>query len=362
MAKKRALFFVEAMGGGVFTYITNLANELSKEFDVYVAYATRPQTPKDYKEYFNKDIHLIEVQNFRREISLKDIKAFFEMKKICRLVKPDIIHLHSSKAGLLGRFAFNGKDIPLFYTPHGYSFLMKNISFFRKKFYLLLEKVASLRHCITISCSYGENVETGKLTTSRLYVDNGINIKEINKALEKKSKKDRKTFTIFTIGRISTQKNPALFNEIASKFPNINFVWIGDGKLKKYLTEQNIKITGWLTSEETLKIAANYDMFLLTSEWEGLPMSLLEAMCLKKVCVVSNVIGNNNVIENEKNGYLCSNIHEYCSAIDKVIEGNNDKIISAAYSDIINHYNSKQMAAEYIKIYREAIKRRKQLG
>lgn len=127
MGKKRVLFFVEAMGGGVFTYITNLANGLSNDFDVYVAYATRPQTPKNYKEYFNKNVHLIKVKNFRRKISFKDVKAFFEMKKICRLVKPDIIHLHSSKAGILGRWAFNGGMIPLFYTPHGYSFLMTNI-------------------------------------------------------------------------------------------------------------------------------------------------------------------------------------------------------------------------------------------
>ena len=87
MAKKRVLFFVEAMGGGVFTYITNLANELSKEFDVYVAYATRPQTPKNYKEYFNKNVRLIKVKNFERKISFKDVKAFFEIRRIFKLVK-----------------------------------------------------------------------------------------------------------------------------------------------------------------------------------------------------------------------------------------------------------------------------------
>ena len=77
MAKKKVLFFVEAIGGGVFTYVTNLANGLSNDFDVYVAYATRPQTPKDYKKYFNKNIHLIKVKNFKREISFSDIRAFF---------------------------------------------------------------------------------------------------------------------------------------------------------------------------------------------------------------------------------------------------------------------------------------------
>ena len=54
MAKKKILYIVEAMGGGVFTYIVDLANELVDEFDMYIAYAVRRQTPKDYRNYFDK--------------------------------------------------------------------------------------------------------------------------------------------------------------------------------------------------------------------------------------------------------------------------------------------------------------------
>lgn len=53
MAKKKILYVVEALGGGVFTYIVDLANELVNEFDMYIAYAVRPQTPSNYKEYLN---------------------------------------------------------------------------------------------------------------------------------------------------------------------------------------------------------------------------------------------------------------------------------------------------------------------
>lgn len=122
------------MGGGVFTYIVDLANELvnmkdehgSFIYDMYVAYGVRKQTPQDYKRYFDKKIHLIKVESFERSINAgKDIKAFFEIKKIAKDVEPDIIHLHSSKAGALGRVAFdgykvNGRSVPLFCTPHGY--------------------------------------------------------------------------------------------------------------------------------------------------------------------------------------------------------------------------------------------------
>ena len=113
--KKKILYIVEAMGGGVFTYIVDLANELVNKYDMYIAYAVRKQTPKNYKDYFDKRIHLIEVKNFGRAINpTKDIAAFFEVKKIAAEVKPDVIHLHSSKAGAIGRVAFNGK-IPMFY-------------------------------------------------------------------------------------------------------------------------------------------------------------------------------------------------------------------------------------------------------
>lgn len=80
MARKKLLFIVEAMGGGVFTYIVDLTNELVHEFDLYLAYAVRQQTPQDYVNYFDKRIHLIKVEHFSRSVGFQDIKAFFEIK------------------------------------------------------------------------------------------------------------------------------------------------------------------------------------------------------------------------------------------------------------------------------------------
>lgn len=162
--KKKILYIVEAMGGGVFTYIVDLANELVNSYDMYIAYAVRKQTPQNYKDYFDKRIHLIEVKNFGRVIDpAKDIAAFFEVKKIAAKIKPDVIHLHSSKAGAIGRVAFNGK-IPMFYTPHGYSFLMENYKPMKRRMFKVIESVCAKRNCTTISCSVGEHQESLKLT------------------------------------------------------------------------------------------------------------------------------------------------------------------------------------------------------
>ncbi len=351
MAKEKILYVVEAMGGGVFTYIVNLANELVNEFDMYIAYAVRPQTPENYIEYFDKRIHLIEVKNFCREISpLKDIRAVGEIRKIADEVKPDIIHLHSSKAGVIGRIAFDGKKNPLLYTPHGYSFLMENYNPIKRCFFKMTEWVFAKRKCTTISCSAGEHQETLRLTKRAIYVNNGINIIELEKIIDKTEKVPH-LFTVYTVGRICYQKNPRLFNDIAEAMPDVKFMWIGDGDLKKELNSPNIQITGWLNREEALEKSINADVFILTSLWEGLPISLLEAMYMKKVCVVSNVIGNRDVIHNGDNGYVCDTTNEFIAAIKE----RKDEYAEKAYYTIIENYETKIQAKKYADIYKSKL-------
>lgn len=351
--KKKILYIVEAMGGGVFTYIVDLANELADSYDMYIAYAVRKQTPKNYKDYFDKRIHLIKVKNFERAINpLKDIAAFFEVKRIAAEVKPDVIHLHSSKAGVIGRMAFDGK-IPMFYTPHGYSFLMENYKPMKRRLFKMIESVCAMRNCTTISCSLGEHQETLKLTKRATYVNNGINMAELQGIIDKTEKREH-PFTVYTLGRICYQKNPTLFNEIAESLPSVKFVWIGDGELREELKSENIEVTGWADRSTAITFAVNADVFLLTSRWEGLPISLLESMYMKKVCVVSNVIGNRDVIHNGQNGFVCSKAEDFISAIEKC-EGGMENMEQRAYQDILNIYNTKVMALEYSEKYNSAL-------
>ena len=354
--KKKVLYIVEAMGGGVFTYIVNLANKLVNSYDMYIAYAVRKQTPKDYRDYFDKRIHLIEVKNFRRSIDpLKDIAAFFEVKRIAAKIKPDVIHLHSSKAGAIGRMAFNGK-IPMFYTPHGYSFLMENYKPMKRRMFKLIELVCAKRNCTTISCSVGEHQESLKLTKRATYINNGINMAELQEIIDKTEKVSH-SFTVYTLGRICYQKNPLLFNKIAETLPDVKFVWIGDGELREELTSKNIEITGWVVRTTAIKYAVNADVFLLPSRWEGLPISLLESMYMKKVCVVSDVIGNRDVIHNGKNGFVCTKVEDFVKAIGEC-QSEEKKLTEQAYQDILSMYNTEVMAQEYRKKYEMAINRR----
>lgn len=349
--KKKILYVVEAFGGGVFTYIVDLTNRLTEKFDMYIAYSVRKQTPADFEKYFDKRIHLIEVKNFGRAIDpASDLKAFFEIRKIADEIRPDIIHLHSSKAGVLGRFAFNGKKTPLFYTPHGYSFLMKDQSSLKRSIYKAIEWISARRRCTTISCSEGEHKETLKLTKRAVYVNNGINMEALDRLLGSITVSNEQ-FTVFTLGRICYQKNPKLFNDVAKMLPDVKFVWIGDGELKNELTAPNIEITGWADRQTALERSMQGDVFVLTSLWEGLPISLLEAMYMKKLCVVSNVIGNHDVIRTGENGYVCDTAEDFVNAIKTARTKDIGQLTETAANEIKTMYNTQVMAEKYTYIY-----------
>lgn len=358
MEKKKVLHIVEAFGGGVFTMLVDLINGLSKDFDVIIAYGKRKQTSKNFKSYFNKNIKFIEVKNFTRSINpKKDISALKEIKNIIKKENPDIIHLHSSKAGILGRIATRDKKIKMLYNPHGFSFLKQDDAKLKRIIYWLIEKITAMlnRRCTIVGCSNGEYLEARKLNKNSVCINNGIDInklKEETKDLKEKNI-DYNNLKICTIGRTGYQKNPELFNEIAKELSNLQFTWIGDGELKDKLTSSNITVTGWKTRKEVLKILNEQDVFILTSLWEGLPISLLEAMYMKKICIVSNCIGNRDVIENEENGFIANDKKEFVEIIKSITKDKKqiDKIKEKTRECINNTYCKEIMLKQYIQEY-----------
>ena len=354
MKKKKVLHIVESFGSGVFSFLTDLVNSTDDEFEITIAYGVRNETLENFKEYFSNRVRFIEVKNFTRNISLtKDMKAFFEVKKIIKEVNPDVIHLHSSKAGFIGRFAANGRKVKMLYNPHGFSFFMKNSSKIKRLLYWGFEKIGAIRKCTIVGCSNGEYKEALKLSKNSICINNGINIESLEKVTQKFEEKeiDFNNLKICTSGRIGYQKNPELFNKLAQEFPNIQFTWIGDGELKEILTSKNIQVTGWKTREEVLKIINENDIFLLLSLWEGLSLSLLEAMYLKKVCIANSCIGNMDVIRGNQNGSLVQN--DNCKEIiENLNKGICKKVSENAKADILNEFNTKRMVEEYKKEYR----------
>lgn len=359
MEKKKILHIVESFGSGVFSFLVDLVNNTDEEFDITIVYGKRAETLDNFKEYFSDRVSFIEVKNFTRSINfIKDIKAFLEVKRIIKVKNPDVIHLHSSKAGFIGRFAGDGKNVKMLYNPHGFSFLMKDSSKLKRLFYWLLEKIGAMRKCTIVGCSQGEYEEALKLTKNSVCINNGINIEKLNEITKRFIKKeiDFDNLSFCTSGRIGYQKNPKLFNDIAKEFPKNEFTWIGDGELKNELTSPNIKVTGWKKREEVLEIVNNHDIFLLTSLWEGLPISLLEAMYMNKICLVTNCIGNRDVIENDKNGFIIEGVDKKdLGEIINKAQLNYKEIIKNQQKDVYEKYTIELMSEKYKNEYMRGI-------
>ncbi|UQD55563.1 glycosyltransferase [Flavobacterium sp. K5-23] len=313
----KVVHVVEALAGGVTTYCKDLSfffgnPEKNEGINTTIIYsANRMEVdPVNIAKEFSKGISLIELNMVREFSPLQDIKSVLKLIKELKKIKPDVIHLHSSKAGVLGRVAsfFLFKKVKLFYSPHGYSFLRTDISKTSKKVYWMIEKsFQKIFGGKTVACGDTEYEIAKKIGDSSL-VRNGINIEEVTKNCTE-NKND--ILTVGIVGRITYARNPKLFNEIALKHPNLNFVWIGDGELNHLITAPNIRITGWfLQRENALKELDKIDIYLQTSLWEGLPIALLEAMAMKKPVLATNVIGNKDVVIPNETGFLFDDINE----------------------------------------------------
>lgn len=160
-AKKKLLIVQEAMGGcgrNVVDIVTGIDHS---RFDVTVAYGTGRLDDYYRKALPEMENHatLIPIPELIRDISApNDIKAWLRVHALIKQIKPDILHCHSSKAGVIGRSAVIGSRVAkVFYTPHAYAFQAREFSKPKKLLFVMLERMFS--HLFT-TCTF--NVSTGE--------------------------------------------------------------------------------------------------------------------------------------------------------------------------------------------------------
>lgn len=354
--KKKVLMVCEAFGGGVFTYVSQLCNDMVDSFDVYLAYSLRSQTPKNYKEFLDDRVHLIEMKHVgvKRLTNLKsDIAAIKELRQIEQEIQPDVIHLHSSVAGGLGRLAYKGKNNTVVYTPHGYAHILMGPGK-KSLIYKTAEKILGNR-ALTLTCCESEDEEAKKFSRRTAYIETGVNLADLSASLDEIEPVKSDKFTVFTLGRACVQKQPQLFNRIAELVPEARFVWIGNGELENELTAPNMEVTGWKPRKEALAMAKGADAFVLCSLGEAIAMSLIENMYIKKLILVSNTMGNKSVIHDGVNGYVCDTAEEYAEKIKNAMKAFPTALPEKAYRDVLDIYNTEAMKQRYIRFYSDAV-------
>jgi len=312
------IHIVESFAGGVYDFISDLTNHTPQHRHT-VVYAKRPNTPEHFADNFPEGTRFIYWKNATREICLlRDMRALTELYQILKQIPDiDILHLHSSKAGFLGRVAARmlGMQDRVIYTSHGVSFLRKDVSDLKRNIFVWLEHLGKKAGGTVVACSRSEMEEFHRHGLEAIFINNAVD------CVPAPPPQDPKPFVVGTIGRITYPKNPHLFNQIAyafSKTPGIEFVWVGDGELREDLNTSNIRVTGWLNRREVARELARFDIYLSTSLWEGLPLSALQAMCDAKPLVLSECVGNRDLVKEGQNGLLYRSLFDAIDFIDRL--------------------------------------------
>jgi len=197
-----------------------------------------------------------------------------EMRRLMRQVRPDVVHLHSSKAGLLRLLVPRG--VRRAYSPHCYAFERLDVAQPVRLSFRAVEKALARFTDVVVAVSPHEaalaaslRATTEVIAVSNLgpissFVPNNIDVKRV-----------------VTIGRIAPQKAPRRFAHVAEgACDDIEFVWIGDGdpRLRQELEQSNVRVTGWLRPDEVREELRSAGLYLHTADWEASPMSLAQAL------------------------------------------------------------------------------------
>lgn len=331
--------------GGAQSVVVNLANKLSEEHEVIVAAGEG-----DGKMFalLHPKIKQERLSHLQRSLSPKnDLLTVFDMRKLYQKYKPDIIHLHSSKAGMLGRVAFPSQKVV--YTVHGFD----SIRLAHRKF-LPIERFMQ-RACkaiVGVSKYDKKYLLEEKINNHVSYVYNGIcrPLTPERLSLNIPSKYKKK---VLCIARLSPQKKHDMFLAVAELLPQYAFIWIGNQhEVKEH--PDNVFFLGNIPNAGIYNSIT--DLFILPSNYEGLPMVILEAMSFGKPVVASDVGGISEIVQNDWNGYALNNDTTiFAEKIKYILE--NEEIYAKFSKNALERFNQDltvdKMVNAYLEIYKK---------
>ncbi|WP_066511423.1 glycosyltransferase [Rufibacter sp. DG15C] len=333
----RIVHIAETLGSGLLEYVIQITRHLPQDEHIVVFGNTLDGRPadavvlQDFKDKFPlPNVQLFQWKEVQREVKpFQDLKSILSLRRLLKDIRPfDVVHLHSSKAGFIGRLLFflDRRKEKLYYTPNGAPFLRLDVTLGKRKFFAQLERFAHSMSGQILCCSKSEfdaYVEQGMKPLG--FLNNGT---EITNHEPKLNDVAHPKITVCTTGRLSNQKNPALFNQIAHAFvgnPKVEFVWIGEGELRSDITSSNIRVTGWLTKEQVREELVKSQVYLSSALWEGLPFAVLEAMSCGKALLLNRAVGNVDLVQDGKNGHLYDNATQAISFLKEWLD-NPEKI------------------------------------
>jgi glycosyltransferase involved in cell wall biosynthesis len=326
---KRLCLVCEAYAGGVRKHVRELLLHFARPQEgcaVFAVLGDRGEAGLTEEEAHLKSagVRIVHLPEMGRELRpAQDWNAYRALKKQLKIIRPDIVHTHSAKAGFLGRLAATAEGVPLIlHTPHVFPFQWAQG--LRRRFYLQLERFAA-RRCAKLICvgedQRAEALQMGAAEPEKLIViRNGVAPPplpgpKLRAQLRAQLQLPPQAPVVALVARLAPQKGLNLFvdaaAELAKRLPETIFLLIGDGPLAETirtgaaaagLDEAHFRMLGWRADAETLYPA--FDALALTSLYEGLPYVLLEAQAFGLPVVVTDVPGSREAVADGETGFL----------------------------------------------------------
>ncbi len=333
------------------------------------------------KQIEESGVSYIQVPQLRRNINLfYDFPALLKIRRLLKKEKPDIVHTHTSKAGLLGRLAARLAGIPsIIHTPHGHVFF-GYFDALKTRMFILLEKLASRITDKIIALTPREKADYLRYKVAEedklVIIPSGIELykcqpipQEERSKLKKKLGIPEHSAVVGTAGRLVPVKGPGFLiqavGQVISEHPDTYLVFAGDGPLRKNLEKdavdmglaKNIIFTGW--RDDMARILSVFDIFCLPSLNEGMGRVLVEAMALGKPVVASDVGGIPDLIIPGKNGFLVPprNPGELAQQILFLIKNREEREkLGRAGKKMASTYSDEIMVKKIAELYEKVLK------
>jgi len=298
------------------------------------------------------------------ESQLNSLQIFRRLCSILNQIQPDVLHSHRLKENIIGSIAAWYKHIPSIRTVHGAPEHRSPFWKLAKNIILLLNWLGGrfLQHSIVaVSADLAGQLKNHYPENKIRVIENGIDINALIVSTQLTSKKDNTVHHIGIAGRLTPVKRVDIFIDCAVYLKkhhpelNLQFHIFGSGPLQEILTKQvdsnqaNNYIHFEGHTENIPQRLQLLDALLMTSDHEGLPMILLEAMCLKTPIIAHAVGGIPQLLNHGKCGILVSDhsAKGYAEATLNLITQDNTDIIDQAYRRVNKHYSVQQTAEKY---------------
>ncbi|HET9589461.1 MAG TPA: glycosyltransferase family 4 protein, partial [Anaerolineales bacterium] len=254
---------------------------------------------------------------------LVNLKAIADLRDVMLEGEYDIVHTHSSVAGVVGRLAALAAGIPvIIHQVHGWG-LQEGMPGWARKLYLSLERFCAkfTDRIITVAepdIQKGLNQGIGTKEKFTL-INNGIDLEKFRQEVDAQQVRaelglDPESKLVGMVGRLDEQKNPLDLIRAAAivikNYPNVQFLVIGDGALRpdceRLIGELGLRDKFFLLGfrNDVPRILPILTITAMSSLWEGLPLAFLEAMSAGKPIVANDVDGAGDVVVNEETGFL----------------------------------------------------------